>query len=96
MAKTTPTQAGQGVEAFFGRSPEEVVQPLHNAVEAMSWMVALFECIGSANADQNTGLVHALSGLGAYVAAEHQVTVIGEHADAMQACVEATRAGGEA
>ena len=98
MAKTTltPEQAAQGVQAFFGRSPEHVVEPLHRSVEAMNWLGALFQCIETANADggaQNTALIQALSGLGAYVAADYQLSIIGAPADELQACVEAGATG---
>jgi len=91
----TPAQAEQGVQAFFGRTPQQVVRPLHQAVEAMNWMNALFLCIEEASADvdgsRSAGMIQALSSLGAHVAAEYQVEILGEAADDMQACIEAAK-----
>jgi len=102
MAKTTLplAQAEQVVMAFFGRSPQNVVQPLHRAVEAMNWLGALFQCIETANNSgdraQSAALIQALSSLGVYVAADYQVNIIGEAADDMQACLDAAKAEGGA
>jgi len=86
------------VEECFGCSPEHVVSPLHRAVEAFNWLGALFECIEEANADgdrsRSSGRILALASLGAYIAADYQVSIIGEPADEMQARIEATLAGG--
>mgnify|MGYP000892661212 CR=1 FL=1 len=51
MAGTTRTlaQAEQGVQAFFGRTPQNIVQPLHRSVEAFNWLGALFQCIEEVN-----------------------------------------------
>lgn len=88
-------RAEQGVQDFFGRSPEEVVQPLHRSVEAFNWLGELFQCIEEANSGddraQSAGRIQALASLGAYIAADYQVSIIGEPADNMQACVEAAR-----
>ncbi len=90
--------ASQGVQDFFGRSPAQVVQPLHRAVEAFNWLGALFQCIEEANNSgdraQSAALIQALSSLGAYIAADYQVSIIGEPADEMQACVAAAQEGG--
>ena len=92
--------AEQGVQAFFGRSPENVVQPLHRSVEAFNWLGALFQCIEEANNSgdraQSAALIQALSSLGAYIAADYQVSIIGEQADELQACILAAREGGAA
>lgn len=101
MAKSSMTtqQAAQGVQAFFGRSPESVVEPLHRAMEAMNWMGALFRCIEDANANggaRDKETVQALSSLGAYVAADYHDSIVGVPADELQACIEAAQAGGEA
>lgn len=97
---TPSAQAAQGVQDFFGRSPERVVQPLHRAVEAFNWLGALFQCIETANADedraQGATLVQAVASLGAYVAADYQVSIVGEPADEMQACIVAAKEGGAA
>lgn len=88
------------VEECFGCSPEHVVRPLHRAVEAFNWLGALFECIEEANADgdrsQSSPRIQALASLGAYIASDYQVSIIGEPADEMQDCIEATLAGGAA
>jgi hypothetical protein len=104
MSKTqsAPAPATQSpvevCEAVFGRSLEDVVFPLHRAVEAMNWLGALFQCIDDAysNGDraQSAGIIPALSSLGAYIAADYQVSILGEPADKMQACIEAAREGG--
>lgn len=100
QATATPEEAAQGVQAFFGRSPARVVEPLHRAVEAFNWLGALFECIEEANADgdrsQSAPRIHALASLGAYIASDYQVSIIGEPADEMQDCIEAAQMGGEA
>lgn len=88
----TPAQA---VELFFGRSPRRVVEPLHRAVEAFNWLGELFQCIEEANAGgdrtSSSCRIHALASLGAYIAADYQVSIIGEHADELQACIEAAQ-----
>jgi hypothetical protein len=93
-------QAAQGVQDFFGRSPAQVVYPLTRAVEAFNWLGALFQCIETANADsdraQSAPLIQSLASLGAYIAADYQVSIIGEPADEMQACIEAAKEGGAA
>jgi hypothetical protein len=92
-APASPTESDLSVLAFFGRTPQNVVQPLHRSVEAFNWLGALFQCIEEANNSsdraQSAGLIQALSSLGAYVAADYQVSIIGEHADEMQACIQA-------
>lgn len=92
--------AEQGVQAFFGRSPENIVQPLHRSVEAFNWLGALFQCIEEANNSgdraQSAALIQSLSSLGAYIAADYQVSIIGEPADELQACILAAREGGAA
>lgn len=99
MAGTTRTlaQAEQGVQAFFGRTPQNIVQPLHRSVEAFNWLGALFQCIEEANNSgdraQSAALIQALSSLGAYVAADYHVSIVGEHADELQSCIEAAKAG---
>jgi len=91
----TLTQAEQGVQAFFGRTPQQVIRPLHQAVEAMNWMNALFLCIEEASADvdgsRSAGVIAALSSLGAHVAAEYQAEILGGAANDMQTCIEAAK-----
>ena len=84
------------VEHYFGRSPEEVIQPLHRAVEALGWLGALFECIENVNADgcvstRNAEHTYALASLGAYIATDYQMSIIGEPAEEMQCCIEAAK-----
>jgi hypothetical protein len=93
-----PKSTEQVVQAFFGRSSENVMRPLHRAIECMTWLGALFTCIEDVNnGDRATGavLVQNLSSLGAYVAGEFQVNVIGQAAEEMQAHIDAFK-GGEA
>lgn len=96
----TPDEICRAVEHCFGRSPKHVVMTLHRAVEAFNWLGALFECIEEANADgdrsQSSGRILALASLGAYIAADYQVSIIGEPADEMQDCIEAAQVGGAA
>lgn len=96
----TPDEVCRVVEHCFGRSPERVIRPLHRAVEAFNWLGALFECIEEANADgdrfQSSARIQALASLGAYIAGDYQVSIIGEPADEMQASIEAAQAGGAA
>ena len=91
----TPAQA---VELFFGRSPRRVVEPLHRAVEAFNWLGELFQCVAEANAGGDRSgsscRIHALASLGAYIAADYQVSIIGEQADELQACIEAAQEDG--
>jgi len=100
QADPAVARAAQGVHDFFGRSPDQVVQPLHRSVEAFNWLGALFQCIEEANNSndraQSAALIQALSSLGAYIAADYQVSIVGEPADELQACILAAEEGGAA
>jgi hypothetical protein len=78
-------QAGEIIRNYLGRSPQDICNTMHRAVECCNWLGALFQCIEEEVSGRgNPSHIQSLSSLGAYVASDYQVSIIGESADEMQ------------
>lgn len=60
--------------ALFGKDPNELLLPMHSAMEALSWLEALLKTIEHELERERPGAAHSLAGqllqMGHYVAAD--------------------------
>jgi hypothetical protein len=92
-AELSFAQAEQVIQAYFDHSPQDIADTMNRAVECFNWLGALFQCIEEANNGgsraHSAALIQSLSSLGAYVASDYQVSIIGVDADTIQASIRA-------
>jgi hypothetical protein len=73
-------QAEEGVQTLFGCSPDVVLLTMTQAVKVLNWLSVLFQVIEGTDPNdciQGAHTVRALSALGAYLADDFEVNVIG-------------------